>query len=421
MTITVMTDYLVFPVYTYATNKKLVFQYEGETVYSLNIKLDNASPDFYAYIDVARFKGKDIELSVTPEMEISFRETDELDIDNLYREGIRPQIHFTVKNGFLCNPKRLTEKDGIYHLYYQHNPAGREEENLHLGHATSKDLIHWQEEKIAVFPDENGNLDCEEVIQDGACAKLFEIEDDKGNKKWISMDETGSYLVGNIVNGQFAAEQSAQKLRHGNISNAGQILSAQKNGRVICVDWDCTDLPRASFDGQMGIPTELSLKKYNDTYYLQALPIEELGTLYKNTNRYENIKITKGKKVEIPLADGAHLIRLKGNYDETAILDAVLFGRKLRIDFTENQIMFGKITAPISIVDNSLDLTIAVDRCGAEFFADGGKIYFSSFSEDTVMDRNILNLAISCNTEYSLDSAEIHALEPIWQTSPKKV
>ena len=32
MTITIMTDYLVFPVYTYATDKKLVFQYEGETV-----------------------------------------------------------------------------------------------------------------------------------------------------------------------------------------------------------------------------------------------------------------------------------------------------------------------------------------------------------------------------------------------------
>ena len=39
MTITVMNDYLVFPVYTHATNKQLVFRYEGETVYQLNIKL----------------------------------------------------------------------------------------------------------------------------------------------------------------------------------------------------------------------------------------------------------------------------------------------------------------------------------------------------------------------------------------------
>ena len=55
MTVTVMNDYLVFPVYTHSANKKLVFQYEGEVVYQLNLKLDHASPDFYAYIIVFSF------------------------------------------------------------------------------------------------------------------------------------------------------------------------------------------------------------------------------------------------------------------------------------------------------------------------------------------------------------------------------
>lgn len=421
MTVTVMSDYLVFPVYTYATNKQLVFQYEGETVYRLNLKLDHASPDFYAYIDVARFKGKDIELSVMPEMEISFRETDEMDIVNLYREGIRPQIHFTVKNGFLCNPVKLTEKDGIYHLYYQYNPAGREEENLHLGHATSKDLIHWQEEKIAIFPDENGFLDCKDVIEDISCSKIFALTDNEGNKKWISMNENGSYFVGNVENGQFLAEQPAQALYYRNDNHTGQILSEQKGKRVICMDWDSRALPCASFGGQMGIPTELSLKQYNGTYYLQALPIEEIGILYKNTNRYKNIRISKENTVEIPLADGAHLVRLKGKFDENAILDMILFGRRICIDFSQNQITFGKSKAPISVAEKYLDLTLLIDRCGAELFADGGKIYFSSFSENTIMDRNLLSFAFSCNTEYSLDFAEFHSLEPIWQTSPKKV
>ena len=44
----------------------------------------------------------------------------------------------------MCNPQGLTEKDGLYHLFYHYDPAGRGEENLHLGHATSKDLIHWE-------------------------------------------------------------------------------------------------------------------------------------------------------------------------------------------------------------------------------------------------------------------------------------
>ena len=46
MTITVMNDYLVFPVYTHSTNKKIVFQYEGETIDQLNIKLDNTEHCF---------------------------------------------------------------------------------------------------------------------------------------------------------------------------------------------------------------------------------------------------------------------------------------------------------------------------------------------------------------------------------------
>jgi len=421
MTITVMSDYLVFPVYTHSTNKKLVFRYEGETVYQLNIKLDNASPDFYAYIDVARFKGKDIEISVMPKMEISFRETDELDIDNVYREAMRPQVHFTAKNGFLGSPKSLLEADGVYHLFYQQNPAGREKENLHLGHATSKDLLHWQEEKIAVFPDENGVLVDEDETMGSKYPQIFALTDTEGNKKWISMDEKGGYFVGNVENGQFLAEQPVQTLRYGDGFHKGQILFERKNGRMIRMDWDYTDIPRSCFCGQMGIPTELSLKKYKDTYYLQALPIEELGVLYKNTNHYENIRLEKENTVEIPLADGAHLILLKGKFDETAVLDMILFGRRICIDFTENLITFGKNKAPISVADKYFELMLVVDRCGAEFFADAGKIYFSSLSEDTVMDRNLLNLSLTCNTEYSLDFLEIHALEPIWQTSPKKV
>ncbi len=418
MTITIQNDYLVFPVYTYATEKKLVFQYEGETVYALNLKLDNASPDFYAYIDVSRFMGKDLELSVTPEMEISCRETDEMDVDNLYREANRPQIHFTVKNGFFIGPKDIVYTDGVYHLFYFYNPADIEGCYAHLGHATSKDLIHWQEEKNAAFPDEKGILDCESVMKaygDSERAEIFALSDSEGNQKWISMDETGKYSVGRIENGQFLSEQSEQTLQYG--STACIVNLAE--GRVIRMAWTPWEAPRFRFCGQMGIPTALSLKKENGTYYVQALPADKLSVLYKNTNRYENIKTEK--TVEIPLADAAHLIRLKGKFDENAVLEMILFGRRICIDFSENQISVGKNNAPVSVTKKDLDITLLVDRCGIELFADGGKICLSSLSAEVMMDRNLLNLSLRCDTEYTLDLLEFHSLDPIWQTSPKKI
>ena len=69
--------YLIFPVNSLGTVKKMVFRIGGEVVYQLDIKLDNIAPDFYAYIDVSRFSGKTLDVSINPEMQIIFRVADE--------------------------------------------------------------------------------------------------------------------------------------------------------------------------------------------------------------------------------------------------------------------------------------------------------------------------------------------------------
>ena len=106
--------------------------------------------------------------------------------------------------------------------------------------------------------------------------------------------------------------------------------------------------------------------------------------------------------------------------EENAVLEMIFFGRKITLDFSENQLCIGKSKAPVSLTKENMDITLLIDRCGAEIFADRGKICVFSLATAAMMDRNLLSLVLTCNTEYTIDFAEIHALEPIWQTSPKK-
>jgi fructan beta-fructosidase len=56
------------------------------------------------------------------------------------------------------DPNGMVYYKGIYHLFYQYYPDDIVWGPMHWGHATSKDLIHWEHKKIALFPDELGYI-----------------------------------------------------------------------------------------------------------------------------------------------------------------------------------------------------------------------------------------------------------------------
>ncbi len=73
-------------------------------------------------------------------------------------EQYRPLIHFTPQSNWMNDPNGLVYQNGIYHLFYQHNPNAAVWGPMHWGHATSKDMIHWQHEPIALYPDDLGTI-----------------------------------------------------------------------------------------------------------------------------------------------------------------------------------------------------------------------------------------------------------------------
>ena len=70
----------------------------------------------------------------------------------------RPSFHFSPKKNWMNDPNGMFFYKGVYHLYYQHNPDASVWGPMHWGHATSLDLKHWEEQPIALFPDDLGTI-----------------------------------------------------------------------------------------------------------------------------------------------------------------------------------------------------------------------------------------------------------------------
>ncbi len=94
-----------------------------------------------------------------------------------YTEPYRPQFHFSPEEKWMNDPNGMVYHKGIYHLFYQYYPEDIVWGPMHWGHATSKDLVHWEHKPIALFPDKHGLIFSGSAVVDFANTSGFGTED----------------------------------------------------------------------------------------------------------------------------------------------------------------------------------------------------------------------------------------------------
>jgi fructan beta-fructosidase len=153
--------YLNMPVSSEVDRARMYFSVDGKDERDFVIRLAPEEADYWVYYDLKDWKGKTLKIRYegNPVGLKAIYQSDKMaNEDVVYHEKTRPQVHFSQRVGWNNDPNGLLYFDGEYHLFFQHNPYEREWENMHWGHAVSRDLVHWTELGDALFPDANGTV-----------------------------------------------------------------------------------------------------------------------------------------------------------------------------------------------------------------------------------------------------------------------
>ncbi len=154
--------YLILPIREANDEIVLTIDKGGETLYVADIRLalPGEEPDYCVPLDLAyfgagrrdvHFKGIDAK---TAWSQITFSDT----TPAIPADKYRPKYHQTPEYGWMNDANGLFFKDGVYHLYYQYNPYAAVWGNMHWGHATSTDLVHWEHQPLAIYRDAYGHI-----------------------------------------------------------------------------------------------------------------------------------------------------------------------------------------------------------------------------------------------------------------------
>lgn len=213
------------------------------------------------------------------------------------------------------------------------------------------------------------------------CPELFELPVDgsKKNKKWVMYGATGTYMIGSFNGRKFTPESGKYYYTTGTLYAAQTFTNIPaSDGRRIQIGWSRVSHPGMPFNGQMGLPTELTLRNTKDGVRMFSNPIKELDQLQSQLFIKKNITARQGSDLLRPYSDEATLrikLTLKLSHATDAGLN--LYGQNiLRYDMNPNTVN-GVFYSPEDMTSMEISADIIIDKTSVEVFIDNGAYSYS--------------------------------------------
>lgn len=411
----------------------------GIVMKEFQVRLAAEENDFWAFVDMKEYQGESLRIECsdnkTKMAGVIIQSGQIAEREELYHEKYRPQLHFTVKRGWMGAPIELRHKEGEWQLLYGHNPFGNEELGKYTGCAVSKDLIHWKESEKNY-----GFISKEDLkktkIEDPQYVKLM-VDNNPDEQKWVCFSKKGAYSTGHFDSGKYIKESNGDSLWFGNfVSNL--IYSENLENRCFQVGLDdgayCPEMP---FGQQLLVPVELKLMTAQEGIKLCALPVQQLQNLRVWARNWTDIEVNDGKQsfsqcldfriapgnwpdIRILPAEGTRndissdLFECSIDLDlkEAEMLEIGLCGISVSLNMVEKTIGCADITAPLPCNDGNIKLHIFLDKTTVEIFACNGRVAMAVAIPGHNRTKEVSVDCIKGNARVS--SIDIFGLRGIW-------
>ena len=236
------------------------------------------------------------------------------------------------------------------------------------GHSfyTSKDLRHWTFRSHI-----RGFWECPDLFG-------LPVDGDPGRMMWVLYGASGTYMLGDFDGATFTPSGGKHRYCAGTLY-AAQTYSEMPDGRRIQIGWSRISIPQAPFNGQMLLPTELSLCTTPDGVRLFSRPAREIQGLYTRLYTASGDLDTETANRVMESFRGEDCLHIRTTFRLSYSLSAGLDMNGLHlVDYDTNHNLlngysfFGKDPSGLSLTAD-----IFIDRASVEVFADDGLFSYS--------------------------------------------
>lgn len=231
------------------------------------------------------------------------------------------------------------------------------------------------------------------------CPDLFplSIDGDQAKQRWVLYGADGKYLLGDFDGKEFHPKSPKQQVWYGNFY-AAQTFSDAPQGRRVQIGWaNGVTFPKQSFNQQMTIPVELTLKSTSGEPRMIAWPVEEVRKHHEwravaIAIGADGLQLDAGKSTNLLAGDAKlDLFDLMCDVDvqQAKKVTLTVCGAPIVYDASAQTLTCRHVTAPVRLVDGKLSLRVLGDRGSLEIFAQQGEVAMSVAYRQTEADRSL--------------------------------